>query len=259
MSTKQPIRLVRPKSIGVLWIGLLCTALLSVAAAPASLRIELLRGAGANNNAETGRTVSPLVRIVDDAGKPVPKALVVFAAPSSGPSVEFAGHGRSAQVLSDDSGEAAAPHVRPIVADGEVEIRITAAKDGGSASASVAQMNLGVELRTDSDDGVEFVMLAGAGDRTPARPGEFRSPHLVRFRVEDQSGKPVPGVEVQVIVQALKSPNKSRELDSFKQVSNQDGQIVAVIPLHSGNDPLEIVLKTGRNGRATTRYFKLES
>jgi hypothetical protein len=229
-----------------------------VAVGAAGLRIEVLRGAGANNNAESGRTASPMVRVVDAAGKPVPQAMVVFAAPSSGPSVEFAEHGALAQVLSDDLGMAAAPQVRPIIADGEVEIRVVVTKDGESANTSILQMNLGVEKRTESPDSLEIVMIPDAGDGTPPQPGGFQAPRLVRFRVEGESGKPVPGVEVEVTVQAVKGPGKSRELDRFKQVSTADGRIVAVIPRHTRNDPLEVVLRAGWNGRSATRYFKLE-
>jgi hypothetical protein len=237
-----------------------CFALVALAAAtvgPAGLRIEVLRGAGANNNAESGSSVSPVVRIVDAAGAPVPQALVVFAAPSSGPSVEFAGHGPVAQVLSDDAGEASAPHVRPAVADGEVEIRVTATKNGGSASLSILQMNVGVEKKMGSAGDLEIVMAPETGAPAPPQTTEDQAPRLVRFRVESPSGKPVPGVEVQVSVVAVKAPGKTRELDRFKQVSAADGQIVAVVPRHSGGDPLEIVLQAAWNGRFTTRYFEL--
>jgi hypothetical protein len=246
------------KSNDLVRLCLVFTPLLSVAAGAADLRIEVLGGAGANNNAESGITVSPLIRVVDEAGKPVPRALVVFAAPSSGPSVEFAEHGLVAQVFSDNLGMAGAPQVHPVVADGEVEIRITVTKDGHSASTSVFQMNLGVGKRGDPVDGLEIVMIPASGEMNPPRPDGFQSPRLVRFRVEGESGKPVPGVEVEITVQAVKGPGKSRELDRYKQVSASNGQILAVIPRHTGNDPLEIVLRAGWNGRSATRYFKLE-
>src|ERR1700682_2722221 len=89
-------------------------AMLAGGAFPAEpgLVIQVLRGAGANNNAITGGATSPVVRIVTSNGAPVAGALVMFTAPSTGASVDFAGYGKVAQTVSDETGAASAPSVK---------------------------------------------------------------------------------------------------------------------------------------------------
>src|ERR1035441_4033682 len=81
---------------------------------PGGLRIEALRGDGANNNPALGVTVSPAVRLLDASGKPVPKALIVFTGPATGPSVDFGDQGATAETVTDESGVAIAPRLRPV-------------------------------------------------------------------------------------------------------------------------------------------------
>src|ERR1017187_9228968 len=113
-------------------------------AAANGLRIEVLRGDGANNNPALGVTVSPAMRLLDASGKPVPEALIVFTGPTSGPSVEFGSEGAAAEATTDESGGAIPPRVGRVGGNGPVESRITASRGGEFAHFVVHQMYLGV-------------------------------------------------------------------------------------------------------------------
>ena len=63
----------------VLWLA--CGALANAAFA---LRIEVLRGEGANNNAAQNLETTAVIRVLDARGVGVPNALVVFTGPDSG-------------------------------------------------------------------------------------------------------------------------------------------------------------------------------
>ena len=126
----------RVRPVNVIFSGLLTMLAPTAFAADTGLVIQVLRGAGANNNAVTGGFTSPMVRIVNSNGTPVAGALVVFMAPSTGASVDFAGNGNVAQTVSDETGSAPAPSLKPVAADGQVEIRVMATKEGRSANAS---------------------------------------------------------------------------------------------------------------------------
>ncbi len=236
--------------------GLLLFGTLAWAAAP-DLVIQVVRGSGANNNAVLGNSASPVVRVMNSAGMPVPGVLVVFTAPAAGPSVDFAGEGPIAQALTDDSGTVAAPRVRPVIGDGQVEIRVLAVKDGKSANASILQMNLGVENRSDSQEGMEIsaVPLLDPGPQSASKPGGRRR---FRFRVENGTGKPIGGVPVQLTVQAIKRSGKAEDLDRFQEVSAADGTVLIIVDRNTGRSPIEITAAATLNNHRATRYFTFE-
>ena len=76
---------------------------------PLALRVEAVRGDGANNNAGQGIATAPGVRVLDGNGRPVEGALVIFSPPEKGASVTFAGFDSEATATTDDSGVAVAP------------------------------------------------------------------------------------------------------------------------------------------------------
>lgn len=222
------------------------------------LVIQVIRGAGTNNNAVSGELASPVVRVTNAAGAAVAGALVVFTAPSSGPSVEFTGSGPNAQALSDESGIVAAPRVHPTGADGQVEIRVMAAKDGKTANTSIFQMNLGLESSPDSPDSLEIAMLPMVENPVFKSTGRRR----FRFRVETMSGKPLAGAWVQMTAEVLKDaekPGKSKVINQIQEISAADGTVLIIVERDVGRVPVEITVKALLGGRSATRYFVIKT
>jgi hypothetical protein len=234
---------------------LLCPA---AAAAPPELVLQVLRGEASNNNAISGTAISPAVRVVTPGGVPVAGALVQFQAPSAGASVEFAAYGAVAHVLSNESGVATAPPLKPVVADGPLEIKVTAVKEGQSANASILQMNLGVEGANTQDE-LEIVSISattGLRQSGPLNLGPTRAFHI---RVEDGSGKPVAGAQTQITMQVITRAGKVDGIDLGKAVSGPDGHVGATISQNTGQGVPEVVVKASLNGRYATRYFILNT
>ena len=142
--------------------------------------IELADGGG--QSARPGARLSRLVvfRVLDDVGRPVPGARVVFA-PAAGHGVvdpdtaatDADGLARTAWTLGDEPGTQS--------------LAATVARDGGpSAQASATALT--------PEEAAESIELADGGGQS-ARPGA-RLSRLVVFRVLDDVGRPVPGARV---------------------------------------------------------------
>ena len=215
-----------------------------------NLQIEILRGAASNNNARTGTAVTPAVRVTDAKGKPVAGALVIFAAPPAGPSVDFAGTGPVAHAQTDELGAAAAPHVRPAGGDGPVQIEIVAEKGGDSAQASLFQMNLGLDTPILATDELNVTLI---GIANPARKGDRSH---INLRVAGRDEIPAPGAQVECTVRAVKASGESEELSRTSALSKEEG--VAVCELNRKGGPnVELMVRVSLSGQAATRYFKL--
>jgi hypothetical protein len=253
MATYSDLRFDRVRTAGYLGLVLLWGGQLPVQAAP-SLVIDVLRGSGGNNNALTGASVSLVIRVRDETGNPVADALVVFAAPSAGASVNFAGEGPVAQVVSDESGTAIAPHPVPTGEDGSVEIRVLATKNGDSANRSIFQMNLGIHRESALGDGLDLSRFAEIGT------AERKGGGLRRFQVfvSEGSDKPVAGVSVEFMVRGEKNHAKWEELEPLQGVSGPDGWVSAALHRKPGRIPLEFSVKAVLNGQIATRYFIVE-
>jgi hypothetical protein len=242
------LKSIRRFSLPMLAAGIACAA--------DPLVIQILRGASTNNNAIAGST-SPVVRIVTSGGVPVPGALVVFTAPSTGASVDFTGYGRVAQAITDETGSAAAPSVKPAGADGQVEIRVMATKDGRSANASIFQMNLGVSRSSEPPDALEIVVIPDADLPTLADVERSARRRRIGFRIEDSVGNPVPGAQVQMAVEVRRRSGKIEPLERIDRISAGDGWVLATVD-RSGTDPLELTVRATMKGRMATRYFTLK-
>jgi hypothetical protein len=230
-----------------LWVYPLCIV------ADPIFAIDVLRGANGNNNAFAGTSVSPAIRVNDASGNPIPGALVVFSAPLSGASLNFAGSGPVAHVLTDETGTAIAPHFVSTGDNGPVEIRILATKDGVSANLSVFQMNLGVNQTSLLDD-LEvsgFTELLTVGNKTSG---------VRRFQVAvgKMAGKVVAGASVTFSVRDARKQGKWEQLDPLQGLSDSDGRASAAMHRKSGHAPLEFSVKAAFDGQTATRYFMLE-
>lgn len=182
--------------------------------ADAGLAIQVLRGGGGNNNAVPGNAASPVVRVVNQQGVPIQGALVIFKAPMRGPSIEFAGTGATAQAITDETGAASASRIRPVGANGQVEIQVVATKEGRTANALIVQMNLGLDSLSESPDLImEISMIPGAS---------VTASRQVVFRVQNGSGHPVPGARVVITIHAMRH-GRMEEIGHMDQISGPDG------------------------------------
>lgn len=106
----------------------------------ASLRIVVLEGEDGVNIIKKKTAVKPVVEVRDKNNLPVADAAVTFLAPNSGPGVTFAHGSRLLTILTNASGRAAIPSMKP-VGMGAFKIAVRASFQGQLASSTIAQTN----------------------------------------------------------------------------------------------------------------------
>lgn len=116
-------------------------AIAQQAEAGPALRVEVLEGEGSINNIRELTMRSPVVRVLDAAGRPVEGASVSFTTPAIGASAIFVDGGSQATVTTDDKGIARVEGMKPNNIVGNFEIRVTASANGNRASARINQTN----------------------------------------------------------------------------------------------------------------------
>lgn len=105
------------------------------------LRLVIVEGSGGTNNIRRGSaTTRPVVEVRDRNDKPVAGAIVTFTLPQTGASGTFAGGGKVATLTTDALGRAGASF-NP-AGSGPLNIQVTAAHQGQTASATIAQTNV---------------------------------------------------------------------------------------------------------------------
>ncbi len=214
--------------------------------AGATLRIEILRGEGANNNAATNTVTSPVVRVWDSNG-PLSGALVVFTAPETGASVVFSGSGGAGEAITDESGTAPSPRVQPVGGNGPVAILVMASKNKEFAQAVIHQMNLGLGQNGVPEGELNIVELEG-----DPGPGRGLTLHV---RVDDGRDRPVAGAAVAF---ALRKTDKfGRAVESWRgqSVSDERGEAQCTVPKLPGGARVEFEVRAVIQDRAATRYF----
>lgn len=178
------------------WLSLLLTmallpgpamgAALAQQATGDPLRIVVVEGEGSINNVRELTMRSPVVRVVDAAGKPVAGAAVSFTTPAMGASAIFVDGSSQASVTTDDKGVARVQGMRPNNVVGNFEIRVNASAGGNRATARISQTNaapaikasgggnkgvlIGVLLAVAGGVGAA-VALSGGGGSSPGNPG----------------------------------------------------------------------------------------
>lgn len=123
---------------------LLSLCLLAPSAAVAQdggLKVVIVSGEGGINNIEKRVVVEPIVEVQDADGRPVPKAVVTFRSPATGPSVTFFGASRVSTVTTDESGRAQAAGMIPNTEEGSFYIDVEAKQEGRTATARITQTN----------------------------------------------------------------------------------------------------------------------
>jgi hypothetical protein len=224
-----------------------------LAEAPA-LQIQVIKGNGANNNAVAMTSATTIVRVTSTRGEIVPDALVVFAGPDVGPSVNFGGDGPTAQCITDESGLAVAPHIRATGGNGPVLIKVLATKSGATASASIYQMNLGVNDGNAPAEFMEITVLSSPS----SLDGKSASSRIVRIRVSDASGRPVRGATVEI--QRRRPDSASRRSEDavlLEGVTDASGGFAASISYRKGRAPREYLIKASLNGLSASRYLSV--
>jgi hypothetical protein len=221
--------------------------------AQTALHLEILRGEGSNNNALHGPAISPAVRVLDGGGQPIAGVLVVFSSPAEGAGVVFSGFDAEATALTDDSGVAVAPRVRPAGANGPVEIHVLASHAGQIANCVIHQMNLGVGGDADRSRELDVVRLPPAqqeGTKSTAASG-------FSVRVEDAKGIPVPLAAVSFVLRRVGNGGKAEEISRTVATAGQNGEATGFVPKRSGNGNLEFMVEATEHGRRATRYFRI--
>jgi hypothetical protein len=145
------------------------------------LQIVVLEGEGSINNIREMTMRSPVVRVVDAAGKPVPGAAVSFSTPAMGASAIFVDGSNQAAVTTDESGVARVQGMRPNNIVGNFEIRVTASFGGNRATARISQTNAAPATASGGGGSKAVLILllvagAGAAGAAAALGGGSSSP-----------------------------------------------------------------------------------
>jgi len=114
----------------------------ATAPGPAALKIVVLEGEGARNDIRSGTAVAPKIQVVDEGGRPVADAEVVFRLPMEGPGGAFHGWVRTQTVRTNAEGIAAASGYTPNDLEGRFNIRVTVKAGVQEASAVISQTNV---------------------------------------------------------------------------------------------------------------------
>ena len=211
----------------------------------AALHIEVVRGNG-NNNLYGHLGQSILLRVSDDAGKPVKGATVIFSSVDTGPSVDFGGNTRTAQAETDERGTAGGPALRPVGGNGPLEVVVLVEKDGETANAVVYQMNLG--FATDASLGdLDITKLSG-----PTR--DIHANRIVRLSVTGVAGKPVAGAKVFLSM----PPRKAGKTETLSTESGADGTAEFALDAKKFRGVRQLVVWVMASGLAATRFIPLE-
>lgn len=133
---------------------------------PAALKIVVLEGEGARNDIRSGIAVAPKVQLLDENGRPVADAEVVFRLPMEGPGGAFHGWVKTQTVRTNAEGIAAASGYMPNDLEGRFNIRVTAKAGSQEAAAVIAQANVrgsGASGRSNRKWWILAAVGAGAG------------------------------------------------------------------------------------------------
>jgi len=212
-----------------------------------ALRVEILRGDGANNNGNASLATSPVVRVVDANG-PVSGALVVFSADETGARINFPGALDIAEAITDESGTAASPRVQPAGGNGPVRIRVVASHQGEFAQAVIHQMNLGFGEERAREAELDVALFPGD------KPGELS----YRVRVENGTGRPVPQATLAFDLRRIDKSGKAMTVWHRQLISDPEGEARCTIPRQSGGGRMELEVLVEISGERATRYFPLK-
>lgn len=108
--------------------------------AAAGLKIVVLAGEDGVNIIKKKTAVKPVVEVRDKNDLPVAGAYVTFLAPNMGPGATFLHGAKSFSILTNASGKAIVPAMKPI-GTGAFKISVSASFQGQTATAAISQAN----------------------------------------------------------------------------------------------------------------------
>jgi hypothetical protein len=123
----------------------------------------VLEGEGAKNDLRSGTAIAPRVQVLDEGGKPVPGAEVVFALPMGGASGIFHGWVRTQTVRTTEDGVASVTDYVPNEIEGRFNIKVTAKAGTQQATAVIAQSNVREGSQKSSNKKWWILAAAAAG------------------------------------------------------------------------------------------------
>lgn len=126
------------------------------------LKINILEGEGAVNNAKQRTAREVLVEVEDENNRPVAGAVVMFTLPDRGPSGSFASGGKSMTVTTGPDGQARAIVQEINNAKGSMRIRVDASHQGARASTYVTQSTVAAAAGGAGKAALIILLVAGA-------------------------------------------------------------------------------------------------
>jgi hypothetical protein len=131
-----------------------------VPAGLAKLNLVVVEGEGAINNIRQRTAREPIVQVEDENHRPVAGVAVVFTLPNDGATGFFSGGSRTLTVMSDNQGRAVARGFRPNNTAGQYQMRVTASKDGQTASVTIGMTNLAAAAGAAAGAGISAKVIA---------------------------------------------------------------------------------------------------
>ena len=159
------------KAVCVLLCGVIAVGAELPVAGPRPMRIDLavVEGEGGINNVNQRAEHDPVVRVVDENGKPIEGAAVVFTLPTDGSSGEFGNGSRNLTVVTDNQGRAVAQGLKANNVPGRLQIHVNASYRGLTTRTNITQFNMAVPGRSSVSKGsgtkkwLIVLAIAGAG------------------------------------------------------------------------------------------------
>ncbi len=105
------------------------------------LSITIIDGDNAIMNPRQRVNREAIVQVEDENHKPVAGALVTFLAPNNGPTATFSNGAHSITLTTDAQGRAVLQGITPNKASGKFQIKVTASKQGRTATTTMTQTN----------------------------------------------------------------------------------------------------------------------
>jgi hypothetical protein len=133
---------------------------------PTEISIVVMDGEGAVNNVGQRSTHDLVIRVEDEAQKPIIGAAVVFTLPTDGPSGEFGNGSKTLIVTTDSRGQAAATNLKVNQISGKLQIHVNASFKGRTARTNITQFNMSVPGKRAGGGGSSktlLIVLAVAG------------------------------------------------------------------------------------------------
>jgi hypothetical protein len=124
------------------------------------LNIVIVEGEGAINNIRQRVVREPIVQVEDENRKPVAGAVVTFFLPGQGASGTFANGTNTLTAVTDAQGRAVATGFRPNTVAGNYQMRVTASKEGQTATTVINQANVAAAAAAAGAAGISGKLIA---------------------------------------------------------------------------------------------------